>query len=94
MWPDLIMAALLLAAGISTTGWLTIRRRLAQSVREREDLANSSLVIEEERRMLELVAKGAPLNEVLNSLTLAIERISPERYALSCCSTRSIGDTC
>src|SRR5580700_9726797 len=66
----------LVAAVTSATGWHTVRRRLAESAREREDLANSSLVIEEERRMLELVAKGAPLSEVLNTLTRAIERIS------------------
>jgi diguanylate cyclase (GGDEF)-like protein len=77
MWFDFITAALLLTTGISTAGWLRIRRRLADSTRERTDLANSSLVIEEERRMLELVAQGAPLSEVLNTLTLAIERISP-----------------
>lgn len=78
VWLELIAAALLLAAGIAATaGWLRTRRRLAECVRERVDLANSSLVIEEERRMLELVAKGAPLSEVLNTLTLAIERISP-----------------
>jgi diguanylate cyclase (GGDEF)-like protein len=78
MWFELIAAALLLAAGIITTaGWCNARRRLAECVRERMDLANSSLVIEEERRMLELVASGAPLSEVLNTLTLAIERLSP-----------------
>jgi diguanylate cyclase (GGDEF)-like protein len=78
MWFELIAAAVLLAGGtVTTAGWLTTRRRLAETVREREDLANSSLVIEEERRMLELVAKGAPLSEVLNTLTRAIERISP-----------------
>lgn len=78
MWLELIAAALLLAAGVITTaGWLRTRHRLAECVRERVDLANSSLVIEEERRMLELVATGAPLSEVLNTLTLAIERISP-----------------
>jgi diguanylate cyclase (GGDEF)-like protein len=77
MWFNLIAAALLLATGISTTGWVRFRRRLADSTRERADLANSSLVIEQERRMLELVAQGAPLGEVLNTLTLAIERISP-----------------
>jgi diguanylate cyclase (GGDEF)-like protein len=77
MWFDLITAALLLGTGISTGGWLRMRRRLAESTRERTDLANSSLVIEEERRMLELVAQGAPLSDVLNTLTLAIERISP-----------------
>ncbi len=78
IWFGPTAAALLLTGSISTTaGWLRARHRLAETVREREDLANSSLVIEEERRMLELVAKGAPLNEVLNTLTLAIERISP-----------------
>jgi diguanylate cyclase (GGDEF)-like protein len=71
------VASLLTAAIITTAGWLRAKRLLAETVRDREDLANSSLVIEEERRMLELVAKGAPLNEVLNTLTLAIERLSP-----------------
>jgi diguanylate cyclase (GGDEF)-like protein len=66
-----------LTASVSTTIWITTRRRLGESVREIEDLANSSLVIEEERRMLELIASGASLHEVLNSLILAIERISP-----------------
>ena len=79
MWLEPIAAAAfpLAAAIFVTTAWLRTRRRLAESAREREDLANSSLVIEEERRMLELVAKGAPLSEVLNTLTRAIERISP-----------------
>ena len=77
MWLELIAAALVPVTGISAAGWLRTRRRLAESAREREDLANSSLVIEEERRMLELVARGAPLTEVLNTLTRAIERISP-----------------
>jgi diguanylate cyclase (GGDEF)-like protein len=77
MWLELTAAAFLLAGIISTTGWLRTRRRLADSAREREDLANSTLVIEVERKMLELVAKGAPLGEVLNTLTMAIERISP-----------------
>src|SRR5580658_5644110 len=78
MWFELIAAALLLAGVIVTTaGWLTTKRRRSACVRDQVDLANSSLVIEEERRMLELVAKGAPLSEVLNTLTLAIERISP-----------------
>lgn len=77
MWPETIAAASLVAAAVSTSIWLTTRRRLDESVREIEDLANSSLVIEEERKMLELIASGAALNEVLNSLVRAIERISP-----------------
>jgi diguanylate cyclase (GGDEF)-like protein len=77
MWPGLITSAALLVAATSTTGWLRTRRRLAEIAREREDLANSSLVIEQERQMLELVAKGASLNQVLSTLTGAIDRISP-----------------
>lgn len=73
-----VLALVLLAAGVvhTTAGWMRARRRLAETLREREDLANSSLVIEEERRMLELIANGAPLREVLDTLTKAIERIS------------------
>jgi diguanylate cyclase (GGDEF)-like protein len=48
--------------------------------REREDLAKSALVIEVERQMLELVAKGASLSEVLDTLTRAIEQLSPESH--------------
>src|SRR5579863_2685584 len=77
MLPALTAPAFVLVSGVAATGWFRTWRRLAESTREREDLANSSLVIEEERRMLELVAKGAPLSEVLNTLTRAIERISP-----------------
>jgi diguanylate cyclase (GGDEF)-like protein len=78
MWPVVVEAGSLLAVAICAWGWFTVSRRLAESTREREDLANSSAVIEVERRMLELVAQGAPLSEVLNTLTAAIERISPE----------------
>jgi diguanylate cyclase (GGDEF)-like protein len=78
MWVEVVEAGPLLAVAICAWGWLTASRRLAEAVREREDLANSSAVIEVERRMLELVAQGAPLREVLDTLTAAIERISPE----------------
>src|SRR6266566_1171282 len=54
---ELAVAALFVATAVSTAGWLRATRRLAESRREREDLANSSLVIEEERRVLELVAR-------------------------------------
>ena len=78
MWVEVVEAGSLLAVALCAWGWLTASRRLAETAREREDLANSSAVIEVERRMLELVAQGAPLREVLNTLTAAIERISPE----------------
>ena len=74
----LSVGALLLAAAIfATVALVRVKRRLRESLREREDLANSSLVIEQERRMLELIAEGAPIEEVLDTLNTAIERISP-----------------
>jgi diguanylate cyclase (GGDEF)-like protein len=71
---------LLLGAGAASIGWLRTARRLDTTKREREDLAKSALVIEVERQMLELVAKGASLSEVLDTLTRAIEQLSPESH--------------
>lgn len=75
---ELLVIALLVATGVSAAGWLKTHRNLAKANRDREDLTSSSHIIEVERRMLELVASGAPLSEVLNTLTQAIERVSPE----------------
>jgi diguanylate cyclase (GGDEF)-like protein len=78
MWLEFIAAALLLGIGVAGIGWLKTARLLNITTREREDLAKSALVIEVERQMLELVAKGASLSEVLDTLTRAIEHLSPE----------------
>jgi diguanylate cyclase (GGDEF)-like protein len=78
MWLEVLAFSMLVAAVAAAVGWVNTARRLSNSAPEREDLASSSTVIEVERRMLELVARGAPLSEVLNTLTEAIERISPE----------------
>ncbi len=53
-------------------------QRLEECQRERAALEVSSKVLEEERRVLELVAKGASLQEVLDALTHGIERLAPE----------------
>jgi PAS domain S-box-containing protein len=50
--------------------------RLRERQRDQEKLERSSRVIEEERRVLELIAKGASLKEVLDALTAAIERMA------------------
>ncbi len=50
------------------------------SQRDQEKLERSSRVIEEERHVLELIAKGCSLKEVLNALTAAIERMAPDCY--------------
>jgi diguanylate cyclase (GGDEF)-like protein len=77
MWPELTIGVSILTAGLSCAGWTRTRRQLVARRCELEDLANSTLVIEEERRMLELMARGASLREVLDTLTRAIEQISP-----------------
>src|SRR5688572_29984217 len=78
MWLEFLYAVTLLGCGLAVIGWVRTARRLDTTTREREDLAKSALVIEVERQMLELIAKGAALGEVLDTLTRAIERLSPE----------------
>src|SRR5580658_798790 len=80
MWLEFIAPALLLGVGVAGFGWFKTARLLHTTTREREDLAKSALVIEVERQMLELVAKGASLSEVLDTLTRAIEQLSPESH--------------
>jgi len=57
--------------------WLRTRRQLAKSRKGQQALERSSRVVEEERRVLELVARGASIKEVLDALTQAIERMEP-----------------
>src|ERR1700733_905868 len=80
MWLEFIAPALLLGVSVAGIGWLKTARLLNTTTREREDLTKSALVIEVERQMLELVAKGASLSEVLDTLTRAIEQLSPESH--------------
>jgi diguanylate cyclase (GGDEF)-like protein len=73
----LVLSACFMAVAVCATGWRKTARRLHESLRQQTDLARSSQVIEEERRMLEWIATGASLSDVLNSLTVGIERIAP-----------------
>jgi len=70
---------LCLALGACALAYLQTRR-LKESQREQDKLERSSRVIEEERRVLELIAKGFSLKEVLNALTAAIERMATDCY--------------
>jgi diguanylate cyclase (GGDEF)-like protein len=78
MWIVGALLIALLAATAAVVGWMFGRRRRGKSGARDEDLGTSSLFTETERQMLELIAKGASLSEVLDTLTAAIERISPE----------------
>ena len=46
MWVEVVEGGALLAVAICARGWVTASRRLAETARERADLANSSAVIE------------------------------------------------
>jgi two-component system, sensor histidine kinase and response regulator len=73
------VAALCVALAACAVAYLQTRR-LTASQRDQEKLERSSRVIEEERHVLELIAKGCSLKEVLNALTAAIERMAPDCY--------------
>ncbi len=73
------MGALCLALAACAVAYLQTRR-LAASQREQRKLERSSRVIEDERHVLELIAKGCSLQEILNALTAAIERMAPGCY--------------
>jgi signal transduction histidine kinase/CheY-like chemotaxis protein len=66
-----------LSAALALVAW-NGRRRVTQSEAARHELERSLKVMEEERHVLELIASGASLKEVLERLTLAIEAIVPE----------------
>jgi len=76
--PFELTAVLLIAAAAGAGLGLRAAAFRSPKTGESEELATSSLVTETERAMLELVANGAPLAAVLDTLTRAIERISPQ----------------
>src|SRR5271156_846556 len=79
MLSAIAMGALCLALAACAMAYMQTRR-LRESQRDQQKLERSSRVIEEERHVLELIAKGCSLREVLNALTAAIERMAPEFY--------------
>jgi PAS domain S-box-containing protein len=80
MWIEYLTAPCAASVAMCAIGWHRSLRRLATSERERQALAKTSLVLEEERRVLELVARGASLPEVLDALTQAIERMATKCF--------------
>jgi two-component system, sensor histidine kinase and response regulator len=80
MWVQVQVLVLsgLVAAIVAVGGWILGSRHGGRARLRADELGTSSLVIETERRMLELIAEGAALRDVLDALTAAIEQISPE----------------
>ena len=65
---------------VCAIGWLRTYQLLMARGRQQEIQGRASRLIEEERRILELVAQGASLKQVLDSLTGAIERMAPRSF--------------
>jgi signal transduction histidine kinase/CheY-like chemotaxis protein len=65
------------ASVLACATW-AVHRRLRRSEAARHDLEKSFKVLEQERHVLELIASGATLKDVLERLTLAVEAIVPE----------------
>jgi signal transduction histidine kinase/CheY-like chemotaxis protein len=79
LWPVLAVAGLLSTAISLAVAWFQTRR-LSQCQRVQTELEKYSKVLLEERRVLELIAKGASLKEVLNALTKSIETMAPHCF--------------
>ncbi len=79
MWSSI--AAILLAALLACLrGWFQTYKKLAETKRDQQTQERSSRFIEEERRVLELVARGASVKQVLDALTAAVERMAPNCF--------------
>ena len=78
MWFMLAAVAVIAAAIGYGACWRRNREHLRNAMRDLENLEKSSRVVEEERRILELVSRGASLKEVLDALTQAIERLAKD----------------
>jgi len=74
------IAISLAAAALCAVGWIRTYRRFLEVTRQQEVQERASRLIEQERRILELVAHGASLKQVLHSLTAAIERMAPSCF--------------
>ena len=78
MLPEFMVGFFFLCTVASVIAWFKARVHLKERLREHEALANSSQVIELEKHLLALVARGASLDELLDSVTSAIEGMEPE----------------
>jgi GAF domain-containing protein len=77
VWSEFTGTVLLCLSILIAIGWQRTRQRLLKSQRDLTELEKSSQVLEQERQMLERIARGASLKEVLDALTHLIESMAP-----------------
>ncbi len=66
------------ACVLAAIGWFFTWRKLRDAREQLRAAESSSHILEEEQRVLELIARGASLREVLDALTEAVERMVPD----------------
>ena len=79
-WEVTAIAALFSTALCGILFWRCFKRRAANDRLDLSALEKSSRIIEEERRVLELVTRGASLQKILDELTHGIERLAPQCF--------------
>ena len=77
MWSEFTGTVLLCLSILIAISWQRTRQRLLKSQRDVIELGKSSQVLEQERQILERIARGASLKEVLDALTHLIESMAP-----------------
>ena len=76
-WSVEVGFLVVVASVLAFATWVA-HQRLRRSEAARQDLERSFKVLEQERHVLELIATGATLKDVLERLTLAVESVVPE----------------
>lgn len=72
------MLFLLVLASACILGWVAAHARLRTARRERKIQEQTFQLLDEERRILKLIAQGAALKDVMDALVIALERITPD----------------
>jgi PAS domain S-box-containing protein len=78
MWGEWMIRLLVIAVAAFAGVCLWLRYRVTGLRRERQELGKPSRFIEEEQRVVEMMGRGASFQDVLNTLTAAIEKMAPE----------------
>src|SRR5437764_8824270 len=72
-----VFSAIICFAIVTLWQLASTRKDLVSTKKDKDALERTALVLGEERRVLDLVAHGASLPEIFNTLTQAVESLAP-----------------
>ena len=78
MWAEIVAALSASGAVFAGAAWRRLHWRLEEDQQERDSFEKSSRVLEEERRIMSMMNQGATPVEILDALTMAIEKLAPD----------------